>query len=86
MYGILGENFPKDVIMNRLKLLLALLALLVSTLACATLFGDESYSDEGYYTDEVPGLVTDEAPAQDYEPSTGSVSGADSCQIGRAHV
>ena len=29
--------------MNRLKLLLALVALLVSTLACATLFGDESY-------------------------------------------
>ena len=67
--------------MNRLKLLLALVALLVSTLACATLFGDESYSDEDYYTEEDPGFVTDEAPAQDYEPSTGSVSGADSCPV-----
>lgn len=59
-YGILGKN-SKDILMPRLKFLFALSALILSSLACVTLFGKKSASAGMMPGMAIPPTATPEA-------------------------
>jgi len=67
-YGILVKK--QGFVMPRTRIFLSMIALLFSSLACATLMGEDPYYDETYYSDEETEILTEEAPPQENDPGS----------------